>query len=245
MVLPLFRKCCPQRPNRVDIESTELQTNPTIHNEAQTDCGPKINPQRCSALVQMALAETVNELGSTDLGSKLSDIINSVEFQNFMDELMEFVKTRSPEQLTYTVNSSNQLKKTEELAVNVELKRRMHEKIFYLGDKRLTAIRTIANQTTEQAPAVNIRTTIGSTSASIADGDQKESESDKDERDSVFPLLSKNVTVKLHTLCLYTLCGFDIHKLCIYQSNYVFSSMWRFDGSSLRDYHCIRMDFCF
>ena len=186
MVRPLFRKCC----SKVDIESNQSKTNP-IHNEPQTDSGPKINPHKCSALVQMALADTVNDFGSIDLGTKLCSIINSVEFQNFMDAQIEYVKNKSPEQLTRMVNSSNQSQNTVELAVSVELKERMLAKILYLVDETLTEIRTIANQTTEQAPAMNLRTTIESTSASIVEEDKKTSESDKDERNSVFPLLSK------------------------------------------------------
>ena len=229
MVLPLFRKCCPKKQNKIDIETNESQTIPAMQNESQRDHGPKINPQKCSALVQVALAETVNDIGSTDL-SKLSAIINSVEFQNFMDELMEFVKTISQEKLTCAVNSNNQLPPLQNTAkkINVELKRRIHDKIFYLGDKTLT---TIADQTTDQAPTMNIRATIGSTSASIVEEDKKEPDSDK--RDSVFPLLSKIINLLLHKLCSYLLI----------ESR--FSPVWRFDGSSLRDYYCLRMDFCF
>ena len=190
MVRPLFRKCCPKNQNKVDIESNESQIIPPMQNQSQTDCGPKINPQKCKALVQVALAETVNDFGSTDLG-KLSTIINSVEFQNFMDQLMEFVKNISQEHLTHTVNSNNQLpslQNTEE--INVELKKRIHDKIFYLGDKTLTPI---ANHTTEQAHGVTLRATIGSTSASIVETDEQKPESDTtvDGGDSVFPLLSK------------------------------------------------------
>ena len=187
MVRPLFRKCCPKNQNKVDIESNESQTIPPMQNQPQTDCGPKINPQKCKALVQVALAETVNDFGSTDLG-KLTTIINSIEFQNFMDQLMDQLMA---EQLTHTVNLNNQLLSLQNPeGINNELKKRIHDKIFYLGDKTLTPI---ANHTTEQAHGVTLRATIGSTSASIVETDEQEPESDTtvDGGDSVFPLLSK------------------------------------------------------
>ena len=91
------------------------------------------------------------------------------------------------------MNSNNQLPPLQNTAkeINVELKRRIHDKIFYLGDKTLT---TIADQTTDQAPTMPIRITTVSTSASIVEEDKKELESD--ERDSVFPLLSKIIIYK-------------------------------------------------
>ena len=187
MVRPLFRKCCPKNQNKVDIESNESQTIPPMQNQPQTDCGPKINPQKCKALVQVALAETVNDFGSTDLG-KLTTIINSIEFQNFMDQLMDQLMA---EQLTHTVNLNNQLLSLQNPeGINNELKKRIHDKIFYLGNKTLTPI---ANHTTEQAHGVTLRATIGSTSASIVETDEQKPESDTtvDGGDSVFPLLSK------------------------------------------------------
>ena len=194
MVRPLFRKCCPKKQTEVEIESNCCWN---CCWKSQSDHGPQINPQKCSALVQVALAETVYDIisnlarrniqfGSTDL-SKLSAIIDSVEFQNFMEELMKFVKKLPPLQ-----NTAKE--------INVKLKRRIHDKIFYLGDEILTAI---AYHTTDQALTMNIRATIESTSASIAEEDKKEPESD--ERDSVFPLLSKIINLLLHKLCSYLL----------------------------------------
>ena len=176
MVRPLFRKCCPKKQNEDEIESNCCWNR-------KRDPRLKINPRKCSALVQVALAETVYDIisnlarrniqfGSTDL-SKLSGIIDSVEFQNFMDELMDELFQLPPLQ-----NTAQE--------INVKLKKRIHDQIFYLGDEMLTAI---AYHTTDQALTMNIRATIGSTSASIAEEDKKESESDQ--RDSVFALLSK------------------------------------------------------
>ena len=199
MVRPLFRKCCPKKQNKIDIESNESQTIPALQNESQSDHGPKRNPLKCSAFVQVTLAETVN------------DVVNDV-----MDELMEFVRSISQEQLTRTVNNqlpgitsykrNNQLPAVNRIVVNpnlpplkntakdinVELKRRIHHKIFYLGDEILT---TIADQTTVRTVGCQtpVRTTTGST----------QTEPESDERDSVFALLSKTINDLLHNLCSY------------------------------------------
>ena len=222
MVLPMFRKCCPKKQNQVDVE----QTDSVKQNDSQVAPGPTVNRQKCNALVQVALAEAVNGFESTELGPKLPKIINSVEFQDFMDELMVTVKNHSHQQLSNVAASNSQLP-----PLNAAMKQKIHDKIFELGGigvENLTAVEVVVEMTSEQAAGVTIRNTIGSTSGSIIDSEENHTETaTQNERNSVFPLLSKSLYPR----------NTAIRKLYL-------SIMWRGDGSPLCDNDCVWMEFC-
>ena len=224
MVLPMFQKCCPSKQNKIDVE----QTNAVNQNDSQVAPGPTVYRQKCNALVQVALAEAVNGFESTELGPKLPMIINSVEFQDFMDVLMVTVKNSHHlhQQLSNGTTSNSQLP-----PLNEAMKQKIHDRIFELGGigaENLTPIEVVVEMTSGQAAGVTIRNSIESTSGSIIDSEENHTETTtQDERNSVFPLLSKSTYPR----------NAAIRKLYL-------SIMWRCDGSPLCDNDCVWMEFC-
>ena len=222
MVLPMFQKCCPIKQNKIDVE----QTNAENQNGPQVAPGPTVNRQKCNALVQVALAEAFNGFESTELGPKLPMLINSVEFQDFMDEIMLIVKNDFQQQLLNGAASNSQL-----LPLNEAMKQKIHDKIFELGGigaENLTAIKAVHEMTSEEAADVTIRNTIGSTSGSVIENEENHTETTtQDERNSIFPLLSKSIYPRNTAI-----------------RNPYLSIMWRGDGSLLCHNDCIWMEFC-
>ena len=150
-------------------------------NNSQVVSGPTVNRQKCNALGQVALAEAVNDFESTELGAKLPMIINTVEFQDFMDKLVKTVKNDSFQQFfntTYNRYLGNETTSNNS-SLNEAMKQKIHNKIFELGGigvENLTAIKEVGEMTSEQAAGVTIRNTIGSTSGSFIDSDENHSE---------------------------------------------------------------------
>ena len=95
--------------------------------------------------------------------------------------------------------------------LNESLKVKMKDKIDQLvafGTKNLTPIIPLIENSSEPAAGITIRTTTESTSATIIENEETKAEVAKDERNLVFPLLSKTYFPgRLFTILISALCG--------------------------------------
>ena len=172
--------------------------------------------------------------------SKLTAIISSAEFQTFLDEVIarevkEFVKKDSHQQFQHTPANQRQRNAPQQTndMLNESLKVKMNEKIGQLlaqfAIKNLTPIKPLIEISSEPAAGMTIRTTTEATSATIKNQESQAEVPAKDERNLVFPLLSKTYFPVLLFTTSYS----------------YFSLMWRSDGPSLRNNNIIWMEFCF